>query len=67
MKKKRNIALVVYRVRMDDEDAQDLLFWLNRSISDRLTEVGRLRKNYYTWKYGVFPEKMEKVVHYRKL
>lgn len=67
MKKKRTIALVVNQVRMEDEDNQDVLYWLNRSISERLAEVGRLRKNYYTWKNGAFPEKMERVVHFRRL
>lgn len=67
MKQERKIALVVNRVRMEDEDHLDILFWLNKSISERLAEVSRLRKNYFTWINGDFPEKIEKVVHYRKL
>jgi hypothetical protein len=67
MKQKRKIALVVNQVRMEDEDNLDVLFWLNKSISERLAEVSRLRKNYFTWKNGIFPEKIEKAVHYRKL
>lgn len=47
---------------MDDEDNLDVLFWREKSISERLGEVARLRKNYYTWLNGFFPEKMDKVV-----
>lgn len=59
--------MVVNHVRMEDEDRLDVSFWLNKSISERLAEVTRLRKNYFTWANGVFPKKIEKVVHYRSL
>lgn len=67
MKKQRKIAMVVNHVKMEDEDSLDVLFWLSRSVSERLAEVSRLRKNYFTWADGVFPEKIEKVVHHRQL
>lgn len=53
---------VINHVKMDDEDNLDVLFWREKSISERLGEVARLRKNYYTWLNGFFPEKMDKVV-----
>lgn len=58
----RKIAKVVNHVKMEDEDALDVLFWKSRSVLERLEEVARLRRNYYTWLNGSFPEKMTKVV-----
>jgi len=58
----RKIAKVATHVRMEDEDRADVLFWLSKSASDRLAEVTRLRKNYYTWLNGSFPQKMDKVI-----
>jgi len=62
----RQIAKVVHQVKMDDEDHADVLFWQSRSPAERLQEVMRLRKNYYTWLNGSFPEKMIKVITTRK-
>ncbi|WP_217277465.1 hypothetical protein [Pedobacter foliorum] len=67
MKHERKIVMVVNQVKMEDEDRLDVLFWLSRPVSERLSEVSRLRKNYFTWSDGEFPEKIEKVVHQRKL
>ncbi|TWI99819.1 hypothetical protein JN11_02234 [Mucilaginibacter frigoritolerans] len=58
----RKIAKVVNHVKMDDEDALDVLFWRSKSMAERLQEVVRLRKNYFTWLNGAFPEKMTKVI-----
>ena len=63
----RKIAKVVNHVKMEDEDALDVLFWQSKSVLERLEEVTRLRKNYYTWLNGSFPEKITKVVTFRKL
>ncbi len=67
MKPTRKMALVVNQVRMDDEDQLDILFWLDKLPSERLAEVSRLRKNYFTWANGEFPVQIQKVVHRRKL
>ena len=67
MKHERKIAMVVNQVKMEDEDNLDVLFWLNKTVSERLSEVSRLRRNYFTWADGLFPEKIEKVVHQRRL
>ncbi|WP_211480904.1 hypothetical protein [Arcticibacter eurypsychrophilus] len=67
MKHERKMAMVVNQVKMEDEDSLDVLFWLSKSASERLSEVSRLRKNYFTWADGQFPEKMVKVVHQRRL
>jgi len=40
---------------------------LSKTASERLSEVSRLRKNYFTWADGTFPDKIEKVVHQRKI
>jgi len=67
VKKDRKIALVVNQVKMEDEDSLDILFWLNKTASERLEEVSRLRKSYYLWSTGIFPERIEKVIHRRKI
>ncbi len=61
----REIAKVVTHVKMDDEDNLDAIFWQSKTVSERLEEVARLRKNYYTWLNGSFPEKMTKVISVR--
>ena len=67
MKQERKMAMVVNQIKMEDEDSLDVLFWLSRAVSERLSEVSRLRRNYFTWADGLFPDKIEKVVHHRKL
>eukprot|EP01132_Coremiostelium_polycephalum_P012257 gene12257-14987_t len=49
MKHIRKMAMVVNQVKMEDEDQLDVLFWLSKSAAERLSEVTRLRKNYFTW------------------
>ena len=63
----RKMAMVVNHVKMEDEDELDVAFWLSQPPSSRLDEVVRLRRNYFTWVNGSFPEKIEKVVSYRKM
>lgn len=63
----RKIAVVVNHVKMEDEDALDVSFWLQKTPSERISEVTRLRKNYFTSAGNRFPERIEKVVQYRKL
>jgi hypothetical protein len=58
----RKIAKVVNHVRMDDEDTLDVAFWRSKSVTERLEEVARLRKNYYTWLNGSFPQKIARVI-----
>jgi len=52
---------------MEDEDELDVLYWLSKSPSERLTEVCRLRQNYFTWTDGVFPQRIEKVIAQQKI
>jgi hypothetical protein len=58
----RKMAKVVNHVKMEDEDYLDVLFWRSKSMAERLQEVARLRKNYYTSLDGSFPKSMVKVV-----
>jgi hypothetical protein len=67
METKRKIQIVVNQVKMEDEDILDVSFWLSKTSSERLAEVFRLRRNYFTWADGFFPGKIEKVVSQRKL
>lgn len=67
MKHERKMAMVVNQVKIEDEDSLDVLFWLSKTASERLSEVSRLRRNYFTWADGLFPEKIVKVIHRRKL
>ena len=61
----RQIAKVVNHVKMEDEDYLDVLFWRSKTMAERLQEVARLRKNYYTWLNGSFPQKMARVISSR--
>ena len=61
------IAKVVNLVKMDEEDYLDVVFWRSKSVAERLEEVMRLRKTYYTWLNGSFPEKITKVVTTRRM
>ncbi len=67
MKVNRKIVMAANHVKMEDEDMLDVAFWLSRTPSERLAEVYRLRQNYFTGNGALFPEKMEKVVHKRKM
>ncbi|QNK61599.1 hypothetical protein H7F33_13660 [Pedobacter sp. PAMC26386] len=58
MKHERKIAMIVNPVKIDDEDSLDVLYWLSRTVSERLSEVSRLIKNYFTWINGNFPDKI---------
>jgi hypothetical protein len=58
----RKIIKAVNYIKMEDEDYTDVLFWQSKSVSERLKEVARLRKDYYTWLNGSFPEKMIRVI-----
>ena len=49
--------MVVNRVKMEDEDELDVVFWLNQPISERIKAVTLLRRHYFTWLNGSFPEK----------
>ncbi|MHA4894840.1 hypothetical protein ACXZ1K_08820 [Pedobacter sp. PWIIR3] len=51
---------------MEEEDYLDVLFWLSQPVSERLAEVCRLRKNYFSADKIAFPSKIEKVVHFRE-
>ena len=59
---KRKMTKVVNHVKMEDEDYLDVLFWRSKTMTERLEEVVRLRKSYYTWLDGSFPEKIAKAV-----
>jgi hypothetical protein len=67
MEIKRKMVIAVNHVKMEDEDMLDVQFWLSKTPSERLAETFRLRNNYYTWLNGSFPQKMEKVVSFRKM
>ena len=61
------MALVVNQIKIEDEDKSDVLFWQNKSVSERLAEVVRLRKSYFSNENRSFPTKIEKVVQQKRL
>jgi len=61
------MAMVAKQVKTEEEDLLDLRFWLGRPASERLAEVVRLRKTYYGWRLGTYPEHIEKTVCRRKI
>lgn len=64
--KKRKMAMLANQIRLDDEDLLDIQFWLERPVSERIAEVTRLRRDYYSWLLGAYPKHMEKTVSQRK-
>lgn len=64
---KRKIVLAARHVHKEDEDTLDVEFWLSKSPSERLAEVVRLRRLYFTSSGKSFPTKIEKVLFRRKL
>ncbi|WP_202912465.1 hypothetical protein [Sphingobacterium olei] len=65
--KQRKMAMVVKHVDMNEEDASDVAYWLNKTVSERIGEVTRLRLAYYQWLLGDYPQHIEKSVTKRKL
>jgi hypothetical protein len=65
--KERKMQMVANKVKMQDEDALDVQFWLKQPELARIAEVTRLRREYYTWLMGEFPSRMEKTVTRRKI
>jgi len=63
----RQMAKVVAHVKIEDEDHADVMCWRSKSVGERLGEVVRLRRNYYTWLNGSFPEEMTKVAKLRPM
>ena len=57
---------VVNHVKMEDEDHNDVLFWLSKTFTERLQEVTRLRRNYFIGLNGSFPEKMTRIITVRR-
>jgi hypothetical protein len=62
----RKMTKVVNHIKMEDEDYADVIFWRSKSTAERLQEVMRLRKSYYTWLNGSFPEKIAKTISTRR-
>jgi len=59
--------MVVNLVKMDEEDMQDVRFWLSQPVAERIAEVTRLRQEYYLWFHGNYPNHIEKNINRRKL
>lgn len=59
--------MVFNRVKIEDKDDADVLFWSDKTPAERLCQVARLRRNYFIKADGSFPAKMEKVVRRVKL
>lgn len=65
--KERKMSMVSDKVKMEEEDSIDVRFWLNQSAAARISEVTRLRKEYYSGLLGEFPKHIEKAVFRKKL
>lgn len=63
--KKRKMAMVANQIKKEEEDLRDITFWLSRPASERISEVTRLRKAYYSWILGTYPERMKKTITQR--
>ena len=65
--KNRKIAIVVHRVKLEDVNKLDADFWLKKSVSERLAEVCRLRRLYFSRGEEGYPSRIAKVVNKRIL
>jgi hypothetical protein len=67
MNNPRRKSLVINQIHPEDEDKLDVEYWMNKTPSERLAEAYRLRRNYYLWLNGSYPDKIERVVTQRNL
>jgi hypothetical protein len=61
MEKKRKIALVVKKVSFAEEEDDDLMYWANLPLKERMNEAAEWNKT--VWEHilkGKYPEKIEK-------
>ncbi len=59
--KKRTMVMVGKATTFADAADDELLFWLAKSIQERLEETERLRKMIWGHLLGSYPKKIEKV------
>ena len=67
MSKERKISLVAKRSSVNEASDDYLFFWVDKNITERLEELLRLKKNFWSWKLGSYPKGIEKVVFKRSL
>jgi hypothetical protein len=67
MSKERKIIAVVKKSSIEEAAEDYLFFWMNKSVKERFEELLRLKKNYWSWKLGHYPDHIEKVVLKRSL
>jgi hypothetical protein len=65
--KERKMSMVVNKIKIGEEDSLDVEFWLNKPVKDRIAEITRLRRAYFTWLLVKFPDKIERIVSRRTL
>ncbi len=61
------MLMVARKVQSEEEDSLDVQFWLDQPVAARISEVTRLRQEYYSWLLGEFPKRMEKIVSRKKI
>ena len=67
MPKERKIAIVSKKSSLQEAEDDYLFFWADKNVKDRFEELLRLKKNYWGWKLGNYPNSIEKVVFKRSL
>ena len=67
MPKERKIVLAVKKSSVQEAADDYLFFWMDKNINERFEELLRLKKNYWSWKLGNYPNRIEKVVFKRSL
>lgn len=61
MKHVRKMAMVVNQVKMEDEDNLDVLFWLNRTASERLSDLAVYEEIISPGQMAFFLKKLRKL------
>ncbi len=67
MPKHRKISLVSKKSSIEEASDDYLFFWVEKNTKERLEELLRLKKKYWSWKLGSYPDEIEKVVFKRSL
>ncbi len=58
--KERKIEIVVRKLSFEEEDEEDVDYWMSMSIQKRLEEAYKWNKDVWTHIIGHYPEKIEK-------
>ena len=60
MNEERKIEKVVRKVTFKEAEEEDIIYWAQKSIKERVTAATEWNKKVWTHLHGSYPEKIEK-------